>query len=334
MATIEKTSPTNWRITKMYKGTRYRLNVDRKPSKTEAERMIWSLIEKKPEKKTNKTFEDAAEEYIKSKSSVLSPSTVRVYNIFKKQVPLSLRRRLISAISNQDIQISINEYSATHKAKSTHNMYVFIVAVLHLYLPDVKFHVSLPQIDKPEFYVPEDEDVKRILDYVKDTDYEIPLWLAIYGLRRSEICALQKSDLDENNIITVNKAKVKNDKKQWVIKVTKTTDSTRRVPLSDYVAKLIRALPDGEIYKKDPCMLTRHLHKIQSNLGIPLFSLHKLRHYFAATAREVMGDAYVEKLGGWKPGSRMMKKVYDYTKEKQEKEAQDALIGRMGKLIG
>jgi hypothetical protein len=40
----------------------------------------------------------------------------------------------------------------------------------------------------------------------------------------------------------------------------------------------------------------------------------------------------VEKLGGWKPGSQIMKKVYDYQKDKQAQEAQEALIERFKKL--
>jgi hypothetical protein len=57
-----------------------------------------------------------------------------------------------------------------------------------------------------------------------------------------------------------------------------------------------------------------------------------MRHYFASTAREIMPDSYVEKLGGWKPGSNIMKKVYDYQKDKQSQQAQDALNERFKKL--
>ena len=38
---------------------------------------------------------------------------------------------------------------------------------------------------------------------------------------------------------------------------------------------------------------------------------------------------YVEKMGGWRPGSDIMKKVYDYTKRKQEKESQEAFARKM-----
>jgi hypothetical protein len=57
-----------------------------------------------------------------------------------------------------------------------------------------------------------------------------------------------------------------------------------------------------------------------------------MRHYFASSAREVMPDSYVEKLGGWKAGSKIMKSVYDYRKEKQTREAYDSLNKKLSKL--
>ena len=120
----------------------------------------------------------------------------------------------------------------------------------------------------------------------------------------------------------------------FVVKSTKTANSTRKVPLTPYVAELIRKCPEGEVYSMSPMNINKHLADVQKALGIPHFSLHKMRHYFAATAREVMGDAYVEKMGGWTPGSNIMKKVYDYTKDKQEKEARKALIKKMNRLTG
>lgn len=46
--------------------------------------------------------------------------------------------------------------------------------------------------------MPSREDVKRILEEVKDTPYEIPITLACYGMRRSEICALHPEDIDRD----------------------------------------------------------------------------------------------------------------------------------------
>jgi integrase len=332
MATIEKLKSGRYRIIKMYKGKFYRTILDRKPSKAEAEKIMWSLIEEQPEKGPYEEFQSVAENYIKSKDAVLSPSTINNYYSVLRNIPESFKICPISAISTQDIQICVNTYAKAHSAKSVRNMSGFISAVMKSVRPNFSSNVTLPQKVPKDFYVPEDSDIKKILDYAAGTRYEVPLWLATYGFRRSEIGALLTSDLSKDNIITVNKAKVLDKNRQWVIKTTKTAQSIRKMKVSQEVADLIRAMPDGPIYSGSLGQLNEYLQATQKKLGIPKFNLHLMRHYFASTAREIMPDSYVEKLGGWKPGSQIMKKVYDYQKDKQAQEAQEALIERFKKL--
>jgi integrase len=306
--------------------------LERRPSKSEADKLLWSIIEENPEKGPYQEFQTAAENYIKSKDAVLSPSTINNYYSIIRNMPESFKIRPISAISQQDIQICVNEYSKAHSAKSVRNMSGFISAVMKSVKPNFSSNVTLPQKVPKDFYVPEDSDIKKILDYSVGTRYEVPMWLATYGLRRSEIGALLTSDLSEDNTITVNKAKVLDKNRQWVIKTTKTVQSIRKIKVLDEVADLIRALPDGPIYSGSLGQLNEYLQATQKKLGIPKFNFHLMRHYFASTAREIMPDSYVEKLGGWKPGSQIMKKVYDYQKDKQSQQAQDALNERFKKL--
>ena len=332
MATIDKLKSGSYRIRKMYKGKQYTLVLDRKPTKGEAEKLIWALIEEQPEKGPYKEFQNVAEDYIKSKDNVLSPSTINNYYSVLRNIPESFKIRPISAISNNDIQICVNEYAKAHSAKSVRNMSGFISAVMKSVKPNFSSNVTLPQRVPKDFYVPEDSDIKKILDYSAGTRYEVPMWLATYGFRRSEIGALLTSDLSEDNIITVNKAKVLDKDRRWVIKTTKTVQSTRRMKVSQEVADLIRALPEGPIYSGSLGQLNEYLQATQKKLGIPKFNFHLMRHYFASTAREIMPDGYVEKLGEWKPGSQIMKKVYDYQKEKQLEKMQDLLTKRLQNL--
>jgi integrase len=319
----------------MYKGKRYRLNVDRKPTKAEAERMIWALIEQEPEKGIYMTFGDAAKKSIEDNKELWSPATLRVYQYQFKQLPDTITEKPISALTDEYLQGYINKFSVNHKPTTVKNLIVLIKSVIRSVKgKKTSFDITIPSKQKPDFYVPEDSDVKTILEHIKGTRYEIPIWLGVFGLRRSEACALLRSDLSEDNIITVNKAKVRAPGKQWVIKSPKTLDSVRLVQISDYVADLIRNLPQDEVYSGSPTVLSQYLVNLEEKLGIEHFSFHKLRHYFASTAREVMGDAYVEKMGGWTKGSQMMKKVYDYTKQKQEREMQQEYSDKIHRLFG
>ena len=55
--------------------------------------------------------------------------------------------------------------------------------------------------------------IKAVLDEVRDTRYYIPYRLAVYGLRRGEICAITALDISDANILTIDKDKVYNGEK-------------------------------------------------------------------------------------------------------------------------
>ena len=63
----------------------------------------------------------------------------------------------------------------------------------------------------------ETKDIKVLLDAVKGTEYSIAFQLGVLGLRRSEVCALTLADLNDN-ILTINKAKVKGLDGKWILR--------------------------------------------------------------------------------------------------------------------
>ena len=161
----------------------------------------------------------------------------------------------------------------------------------------------------------------------KGTPYEIPLRLACYGLRRSEICALTPADLDGNRL-TINKAKVLGKDREWYIKATKTTDSTRTILIDDDLADLIRET--GTVYDGYPNRIYWFLQKCQDKIGIPNFPLHYLRHYYASTAHALgIPDAVIMESGGWKT-DHVMKRVYRHAKDTDDQQAK--LIAHMRNL--
>ncbi len=319
---IEKRDSGSYRVRKMYKGQMYTVSFDHKPTQKEAMLAMADELQKVQTKHESMDFQAAAEKYIDAKRNVLSPSTIRGYRTIIRQIPDSFMKKNIYDITAIDVQSEVNRLSKKCSPKSVSNHHGFISAVLGTFCPNLKLTTTLPQKVKNEPYIPSDEDIKKILDYAKDTEYEIPIILACYGLRRSEICALTLEDLDSDTV-KVTKALVQNENKEWVLKTTKTTASTREIIIPMESADKIRER--GYIYKGHPGEITKFLSATQKKLNIPHFSIHKLRHYFASKMSALnIPEADIMRMGGWET-DHVMKSVYRHSMlDKQEQAKRDA----------
>ncbi len=189
---------------------------------------------------------------------------------------------------------------------------------------------TLPQKIKNEPYIPTDEDIKRLLQAAQGSMFEIPIKLACYGLRRSEICSLTIDDLN-GNTLTIDSAKVLDKNNQWVEKQTKTTASTREIVISPQLADLIRK--QGYIYKGHPNSITKYMNRLQDKLDMPHFSIHKLRHYFASYMSSLnIPEADILEMGGWET-DYVMKNVYRHTMKDKLKTSQDKASDALSKIL-
>lgn len=327
---IEKLPSGSYRIRKMYKGKTYTVITDYKPTQKEALQLLSAEFDKVPTSSVHMTFEEAANKYMEVKANVLSPSSINGYKSVLRNLSAPFKSSNISDITSVDIQKEINDYSAERSPKTVRNAHGFISAVLSMFRPELNIFTTLPQKRKNDEYIPSDEDVKRILQHAKGTRYEIPLLLATFGLRRSEICALTLNDLD-GNILTINKALVLNEDKEFVIKSTKTTDGTRQIYLPDYLADLIRQ--NGIIYDGFPGSILRYLKRAQDALGIKHFRLHALRHYYASMSHALgIPDSYIMQAGGWK-SDNTLKRVYRHAMDDKKAEMQEFAAQYITELI-
>ena len=234
-------------------------------------------------------------------------------------------------MTRQGLQIYINDLSARKTPKSVRNQWAFLSVVIKQYSGQT-FAVTLPQKVKTPFFVPEDEDVKAILQYIKGSPYEVAIYLAALGLRRSEILALTIDDLTDDDTIEINKAAVQDSDQNWIIKTTKTTESTRTVPVPHYVAERIRE--QGFVYNGHHQGINRYLSKAQKDLGIEHFTLHKLRHYFASQSAAMhISEVMTMRLGGWQSPS-IMRKVYTHAQEKQMQEESRKMAKHIARMQG
>lgn len=310
---IEKLPSGSYRMRKMYT-----VVTDYKPTQKEAIQLMAEELDKVQEKHGRMTFRKAAENYVDMKRNVLSPRTIKEYAETPRRFPEWFCGLRLSDISQIEINKLVNELSIEKSPKTVRNYHGFLTAVLGTFRPEFKISTTLPQKVKSEPYTPSQTEVKRVLAALRNTPYEIPITLACYGLRRSEICALTPEDI-VGDVVRINKAKVLNEKKEWVIKTTKTLRSTRDIIIPAELAGKIQA--QGYVYKGHPNSISRHLEKVERDLGVPHFSLHKLRHYFASEMSALgVSEADILQMGGWET-DHVMKSVYRHSMMEKEERA-------------
>ena len=314
---VEKLPSGNYRATKMYKGKRYRVTFDHKPTEKE---ITLALAEKMESGESCKggTFEYYARDYINKRSNVLAPSSSYTYGNKINAISKQFKEKNLYDITQVDVQKEINDYAKTHAPKSVRTMHGFISAVLGSYRPRLTLRTTFPQKKPRDAYLPSDDDIKAILEAAKGTEDSIGFQLGVLSLRRAEVCALQISDL-KGNELHVHASKEYN--KGWIIKETPKTDAGNRIV---YLPQsLVDEINDkGYFFKYSPNKLLEHLHKYQKQLGIPEFTFHDLRHYFASYASRLIPEADAMALGGWK-SDYVFKQVYrESMKDSRKKSAE------------
>lgn len=328
---IEKRGKT-FRVSKQLNGVRYNLSFDHSPTKKEVKQAL--------EEEANKVkgiasikrgffFADALEEYIKLKE-LLSPSTIAGYRKIQRNIPEWFMELKLKNITNTELQLVINEIAKTRSPKTTHNYFGLIGAVIRYYNDDLRIKITLPAKVKNEIYLPTDEEVKILFQEAINTRYYVPLLLAAYGLRRSEILALSMDDV-KDDFILVHASVVRDEHNKYVHKDSnKTFESSRRVYVPEHVIDEIRK---RGLYTGAPTSINDYINSVCKRNYINHFTLHALRHFFATKMSAILPEADVMALGGWSNPS-VMKERYrhaqvDRTLEMQAKirEAYKDIIG-------
>lgn len=316
MATITKNGK-GWRVRLQRDGVMYSIQLDHKPSDREADDLIREHIRNvggMPSNIRGMSFEDAGKEYIKLKNNVLSPNTVRGYEKIMRNLPEWFLNKGIDKVTALDVQKVINDRSAKVSAKTVRNDHGFISAVLSVYRENLRLKTKMPLKGKFEPYTPTDSDVQKILDSVIGTKYEIPFRLAVYAMRRGEVCAVQSSDLS-GNWLSINKSLAENPDGGWVVKpIPKTSESIRKIYIDDGLAEKIRKI-DGRLYDGRPSMLDVMLHRKQKALGIEQFRFHDFRAYYVSMAHKMgIPDKYIRQNCGF-ASSAVMDRHYKRIQE-------------------
>lgn len=242
------------------------------------------------------TFQEAAEEYIRFRESVLSPRTIMDYKRILRSETVILHGIHLSAITLDDIQRCIG-----HKTQPQNSLkYPRISAVLKQYRPDLALNTSLSQHRKPQLYIPSDEDMKQLIGAAKGTEMELPILLAAFEpMRRGEIAALTIDNIHGNTVhVCVNMVRTENHN-EWIVKTPKSYAGDRYIEFPDAVAALWFG-KTGKVTDLTPNQITDRFHRLVKRLGLPHFRFHDLRHY-SASIQHALGipDVYIMQRGGW-----------------------------------
>lgn len=251
---------------------------------------------------TNITVGQAVTRYIEAKRGVLSPSTIAGYlNKQKSHItPHPISECVIRQLNTQKIQSWVSDISAEHSAKTVKNTYGLFTASVKMFNRKADFDVTLPQGKRYEGYVPNTDEVVMVLEEAKAYDprmYRACLLAAFATLRRGEIAALTADDI-RGNLLHIEKSMVRNENKEWIIKLPKTKDSVRDIPLPNWI---LEEMPkSGPLVEYNPEQITNYFIRIVRKAGLPHFRFHDLRKFSVSLmATQGVSMASIKEIGGW-----------------------------------
>ncbi len=263
----------------------------------------------------NLTLHNAVERYIESKRNILSPSTVRGYYVILNNYCPELMDMQVFDLTQEAIQISLNNLAADYSSKTCRNVHGLIYAALRMYRPELILHTTLPRKTKKYIYVPDGEEIKNIYRLSVGKIIEVPIFLAAEcGLRASEISALRIENVMPTHIIIMEAVVLGDDGKEHR-KAPKSYSGYRKIPISFAAFEFLKSKSDkdGRIcpYRADRicnewCKF-RKKHDINKNLNF-----HAFRHHYASKCILLgIPQKYIAELMGHS-STEMIENVYQH----------------------
>lgn len=275
------------------------------------------------------TWAEAAQRYMEAKA-LLSPSTLCGYESIRKTHFADWQYKKLKDLTQELIQKKISELSRDHSPKTVRNVHGFISGVLSLYMPAFRLSTFLPENRGEGRPIPTEQEFQAFLRQIEGDPLEIYVLLAAGSLRRSEIAAVTEEDVLSVGV-RVNKSIVKGQDGKYHQKRPKTRASERVVPFPPEILAKFRVFG---FPPTDPGKISRMFDAAISVSGLPRFTLHSLRHYYASVMHFYgVPDKYIMLFGGWSTDT-VLKSVYQHAMKDKIQEESGVVIDIYNKMTG
>lgn len=248
------------------------------------------------------TLRQAIDDLLAEYGDALSPSTVRGYEIIKKN---RFQEKMDAPLRNTSgWQAEIDRAKKSYSPKTIRNSWGLVAEVMR------KNNVEIPEVILPQ---PQDHElpwltyaeILKFTDSIAGKKWECDALLALHSLRLSEIYALTWDHIDlKKRIITVSGAVVP-DKNNKMTRKKENKNCTSRRRIRIMIPALYDRLAEREAeglppIAATPRSLSKLINKACKKAGVPECGTHGLRRSFASLGFHVgMSELEVQKIGGW-----------------------------------
>lgn len=240
------------------------------------------------------SLESVIRKYVDDNEAVLAPDTVRSYESMLKNRFKDYMGKDIATISWQEM---ISAEAKNKAPKTVYNGWRMITAALNysgLAVPAVNLPKSAPKETAWLDY----EQIQTFVKAIEGKSCELACLLALHSLRISEIRAL-KPDSVRNGVIRVRGAVVPDKNDKLVFKKANKNDPSRR-DIQVMIPRLVTIWPKDEIKLQTASPLRRQIESVCKHNGLPVVTIHGLRHSFASLAYHLKWDERTTcAVGGW-----------------------------------
>lgn len=256
------------------------------------------------------TVGQAIDKYLAANAAVLSPSTMRSYNSYRKHRFQSVMSKDIH--SKIDWQTAISDELSDVGAKTVINAWRLIT-------PSLKFcgvktpDVNLPKSSSKELPWLDHKQIQIFCDAIKGEPFELAALLALHSMRMSEFLALDTSKVDmEREVFIVSGASVVGEDQKLIYKdLNKNKSSQREIPF--LIPRVKELIPSGDhvpLVTTLSSTLWKQLNRVCKAHNLPEVGPHGLRRSFASLAYHLnWPERQTMEIGGWSD-YRTMHNIY------------------------